>query len=134
MTGKFVSVKHIVEPTAPKHDLETKFISINRYNGVYVNRNLRRAIGNPRYIELEVSGTDTIRLRAFAGTDATTACDLARVIRIPDEVRDRALGQRGYSTAKVVRLDGELRADGWWYFTVPECKRRTLPLNKHRGG
>lgn len=109
---KTTEIKDDTKSTAPLT------LSVNRWSGVRLNKELYDAMERPRWVELEYDAeTNTLRVKPakeLAGASEV----IAAVVKVPAVVRTNMLKlQRSVCTTRQWLVEHK---EGWWYTTSPK--------------
>lgn len=92
-------------------------ISVNKWSGVRINADVYKAMGSPKWVELEYDEASN-SLRFKPGSNIITDEVINQVVKVPMLVRT-SMSQYDKRVRTTQRWLVELRDDGWWYTTGP---------------
>lgn len=110
----WVRVKDIPEDVKTPEPLT---ISVNKWSGVRINAGVYKAMGSPKWVELEFDEANG-SLRFKPGSNIVTNEVINQVVKVPLLVRT-AMSQYDKRVRTTQRWLVELRDDGWWYTVGP---------------
>jgi len=110
----WVKTREIPEDTkAP----EPFTVSVNKWSGLRINMAVYKAMGSPRWVEVEFD-QETSTLRFKPGENIITDEVINQIVKLPTAVR-AIMSRYDKRVAATQRYNVELNKDGWWYTTTP---------------
>lgn len=92
-------------------------VSVNKWSGLRINTAVYKAMGAPRWVEVEFD-EETSTLRFKVGEEDITDEVISQIVKLPNTVR-AIMSRYNKRVAATQRYNVELNEDGWWYTTTP---------------
>ena len=110
----WVKTREIPDEAKPP---ELLTVSVNKWSGLRINTAVYKAMGCPRWVEVEFD-EETSTLRFKPGKNIITDEVINQIVKLPNTVR-AIMSRYNKRVAATQRYIVELKEDGWWYTTTP---------------